>query len=319
MLVIRDLLELTDEVEDVGDRSSPGTRTTQGHALDVVGHREQVEGPQRGEPVALLGEVGRGRGPGPPGRRRRRRPRAAPARRSGGRPGAWRRPAAGRARRGPAGPTPRCSTRSTRPATEAAQGRSARLRRASVGGASVALDGQHRPRRARPPRPRNAGEQPHAGVQVEHRLPRLRREHLQARVSTSSRGASTWGCQKPSAGHLEVAAAARGLDVLDHRAATPARTAPGAAIRQSLDGHDVVRAVAAQAALVRRAGATYCIRARQASPSVGRPRAPARPSTSRSMPASRDSCSSTTAALSRRCSARSTCWKSQPPQAPGPA
>ena len=38
-----------------------------------------------------------------------------------------------------------------------------------------------------------------------------------------------------------------------------------------------------------------------------------------SIPASRCNCSATTAAFNRRCAARSTCWKSQPPQSPGPA
>ena len=61
---------------------------------------------------------------------------------------------------------------------------------------------------------------------------------------------------------------------------------------------------------------TYCIRLRQREPVGGGTSSTV---TSRSSPASLESCSATTAAFSRRCSASVTCWKSQPPQAPGPA
>ena len=56
-----------------------------------------------------------------------------------------------------------------------------------------------------------------------------------------------------------------------------------------------------------------------ASPARPRRRGPAPPPPARAMPATRWSCSATRAALSRRCAASSTCWKSQPPQRPGPA
>ena len=79
-------------------RGSPATRD----ALHVVGHREQVEGPQRLEAVARARRTTPGPGRARPGRRRRRRSRRGCTReRSGRRPSlAGARCAAGRARPG---------------------------------------------------------------------------------------------------------------------------------------------------------------------------------------------------------------------------
>ena len=149
----------------------------------MVGHREQVEGAQPLQPVAVLGEDrdvagqrGRVAGDVRDGARRAGR---RPARRRR----AWRPRAAGRGRRGrTARRTTAASTRSTRPGRiDRARRYAARLAAACSHGRA----GRPRPRRRGPVDPtasaRNRGEQPDAGVQVEHRLPRLRAPGSRAR------------------------------------------------------------------------------------------------------------------------------------------
>ena len=155
-----------------------GLARQQRHTLHVVGHREQVEGPQRREPVAVLGEdrhVAGERG-GVAGHVRR--PRAAGGRRPARRPRAGRPPAAGRA---PPGRTARRrTTRAPGPPARSPP----RPRRRGCGARGCPPAGPPRRRRAarRPDRvEERAGEQPDPRVEVERRLAGLRPQQVEHR------------------------------------------------------------------------------------------------------------------------------------------
>ena len=138
-------------------------------ALDVVGHREEVEGAQRVQPVAvgserreITGEAGRVAGDV------RRRP-AGHGRRSGVRRPCPRPPAAGRARRPRVAPAPVGSARSGPPGSS--DGPDLRLvgqvlTRRCVDGPAMRLDRDHRARPVPTPSASTTAEEPDAGVQV---------------------------------------------------------------------------------------------------------------------------------------------------------
>ena len=114
-------------------------RLQQRHALHVVRHREQVEGPQARSARSRARRRSRRRGRARRGRRRRTRRRAGGGRRPARRPSASRRPAAGRAPRG------RTARRTPSPGPHRRR-RRGRRGRGSCGAPVV--------RRPRPPRPR---------------------------------------------------------------------------------------------------------------------------------------------------------------------
>ena len=173
-------------------------RVEQRDALHVVGHREQVERPQRRQPPARGRRTSRRRARAPPGRRRRTRPRAGRSRdERGDDHAARRRPAAGRARRGRTGadPTPaqpRLDRSVVQPdprqvvqvAPGVAHGRPASPSTAST----------------RPPAPtvagERAGEQTDPRVEVERVLPRPRRER---RADRADQGVGGPGVHLPEA------------------------------------------------------------------------------------------------------------------------
>ena len=246
--------------------------------------------PQLGQPVAVVGGIGTGpavaldgqhRAPRSdlPGPGGRRRGR----RRRRGRPPdrPWPRPGRGRRRRSAPGRR-RCGP--------------ARTRRPRPGRWSRPPGGVHRGRLA-------------------HVLP----------LTTTPRGHSAAGAGRGRSAHRPRSAGPRRhwRQCLELDAGRPdgiqgagGRARRGWAMGQSVTGIRLVGAVAPEARLALRVGG-------QADPGApdravhGR-RAPARPPRSRSMPATRCSCSRTRSALSRAGPARTTCWKSQPPQPPGP-
>src|SRR4051812_39138044 len=211
-----------------------------------------------------------------------------------------------------AAPTPRCRTRSTRPATLRAQGYDARLARecreaalspstattAPAGPTAWARKAANRPT----PAYRSSTDSPGCTSTIS------------STHSTKVRGAFTCGCQNPSAATSSTPVP---VEVSTCSTTTPSSgsRAAGCAIRQrSISTTSCERCLRRPRPPSGRW--TYCIRLRQASPSDG---GTSSTTTSRSRPASRCSCSETTAAFSRRCSSSVTCWKSQPPQSPGPA
>ena len=210
------------------------SRHEQRDALDVVRHREQVEGPQRARARSRARRRSRRRGPARRGRRRRRPPRAGCAPRPARRRPAWRPRAAGRARRG----------RRLRRATPAEHGRdvagerprrpgqlSARERR----GARVALDGDDPTRRRRPPR-RGSGRTARRRRRGRGRTRRAAGARASSTAATSASGAPGCTCQNPPSATSK---------------STPRTTwlGPGGASRRhSSIAHDLVRAVLAHAA-----------------------------------------------------------------------
>ena len=133
-------------------------------------------------------------------------------------------------------------------------------------------------------------------------------------VSTSTRGAPGCTCQKPSPATVKLCAPSEVSTCSTTGPDGSGSRASGWAIR-----HVSTSTTSWERCLRRPLSPpgrwTYCIRVRQASPSWSP--GTGSTSTSRSSPANRVSCSSTTLALSLRCSASSTCWKSQPPHPPG--
>ena len=320
------------------------------NALDVVRHREQVEGAQRRPARSRARRRTPRRAPAPPGRRRRRRPPAGPARRSAATTsplGA--RSAAGRGRRGRRGPIDAAasarSTRSGRPARPGAGRRGSPPR--VVDGGAVGLDGDDvtgqpdapRPGTARTARRRRRGRatrSPGCGSSpVEHRgdqrvggagvhLPEAGAGHLPAAAGgLLGEHLRPVGVRRPVGRRDQPQLlAGRGDDRLDPGGVGPLGVGhsgrPGCAIRQSSTG------TTSWERCLRRPGAADG-RDRPlhpGAPAAARRRRRSRPTastvTSTSSPASRDSCSRTTAALSARWAGRATCWKSQPPQASGP-
>ena len=293
-------------------------RHQQRHALDVVRHREQVEGAQVRQRVAVLrevadvaGEGGRVAGDVRHGARLERGDRADdlalgpdPRRVEHDEVGARRRRGAAPGRPG------------RRPTVAQA------VRREVVAGSAREACG--RPRRRRPTRrPDRLGQE---GARTARRRRRGRAtappaaaaSEVEHALDQRARAPATCGCQNPSAGDLEARGAPAGGRRPCSTDACPASgsRASGCAIRQRSIGDDLVRAVLAQAAPPSGRW-TYCIRVRQREP-VGRA-APASTTTSRSSPASRDSCSATTAALSRRCSVERHVLEVAAAARPGPA
>ena len=165
-------------------------RLQQRNAFRVAGHREQVEGPELARRVAELGEGGEvaSQGGGVAGdvATALERGRRSARRRAAGRPRA-----AGRARRG----------RTVRRTPWAGPARPGRARHGPREAGSSWRPGRRRAslRRPRPDRGpdrvgEERGEQPDAGVEVEHPLPGVGLS-IPSTVSTSSRGASTWDCR----------------------------------------------------------------------------------------------------------------------------
>ena len=292
------LVELPHQVEEVRDRGHAfsGTSSATHSTWWVIGNRSKARRPR--ERVAVLGEVadvpgqgGRVAGDVRDGARRRRAAiarttcRLAPAR-------------GGSSTTRSAVPTPRCRTRSTRPGDAPRPG----VRRA--GWPASARDARGRPR---PPPPIRAGpdrvgeergEQPDAGVQVEHRLPRLRRRASRARSRPASRarpGAPARSRRPPPR--------ARRRPTWSRRARRPcrppARARPGG--RSGSGRPRPRRASGACAARARRrAGGRTASGVRQRSPSdvAGT----ASTTTSRSRPASRGQLLADHRGLERRCS-----------------
>ena len=276
---------------------------------DVVRHREQVEGAQRRAAGSRARRRWRGRGRGRRGRRRRTR-----------------RPAGARsticshhlaagalARRVEDDEVERLVVR-----RRAGPGRPGRARRGRADGRlaagvagrrrAVALD-RHHP----PGRPDGVGEErreePDAGVEVEHPLPRLRLAAARAPSRPAPAGASTCDCQKPSAATANSCGAVRRLDGLAGRRLARPRARRRASIRQSSIATTSCGAVHVQPAAAVGQG------------DVAHPGAPAQ--------ASAGTASTTTSSVepgqprqlladhgrleARAAPAGSTCWKSQPP------
>ena len=189
---------------------SGGGRLERRDALDVVRHRERVEGPQRGQPPAGLAARRRRRGRARPGRRPRSRSPAGAGPAAPASPRARRRRAAGRAPRRPASPgrpAQRRSRRSTRPcAAPRACGSVGEV----VGGVGdrrrVGLQAE---RRARHPRPRQRARTvsaPAPAYRSSTALARPRRDERRAARRRTSSAACGCTCQNPPARHLQVAA-----------------------------------------------------------------------------------------------------------------
>ena len=156
---------------------------------------------------------------------------------------------------------------------------------------------------------RKAANSPTPGVQVEHRLPRLRPEHPE---DAPDQRPGRFDVRLPEAvgRHLELAAAGGGLDVLDERALPQAHGRPGA---RSDTGRSEPGRASDERTSRSTATTAYRIRVRQPSPSSP---GDSITITWRSIPPIRRSVSDTTVAFSRRCSTMFACWKSQPPHVP---
>ena len=246
----------------LGFECDPGQRlqrVSSADALHVVGHREQVEGAQRGRAGSRARRRSRRRGPARRGRRRRTRPRA------------------GR----------RSTTCSTTVRLAPSRGGSSTTR---SNGSSYA-DAQHPvdAARARPPRGRRRGCRARArqaaavALDGDHAAGRSRRRRRGTRANSptpayrSSTGSP--GCGASSSSTVSTSDARRAGVHLpeavggDREVVRPrdARRRDGRRPRRPcdqavVDGDDVVRAVLAHARAARRAGATYRSRVRQRRP-----------------------------------------------------
>ena len=245
-------------LDATGLECTPGQadrRREQRDALDVVGHREQVEGAQPLAAGSRARRRSRRRGRARPGRRRRTPRPAARGRRPARRPSAWRPRAAGRGRPGrTARRTPRASTRSTGPGRDLGA-RVAQVDCGVLARRAVPLDRDDP--RAGPDRVgEEPGEQPDAGVQVEHRLPRLRARGSRARSRpgpAAPRGAPARSRRRRPRSRGRAAEYDGGVRRLEQAV---------------VDRDHVVRAVLAHARAGRRAASTYRCRVRQRSPST---------------------------------------------------
>ena len=173
-------------------------------------------------------------------------------------------------------------------------------------GPAVALD-QRRPAPGRPPRSaRNAANSPTPAYRSSTDSPGCGASRAST-VSTRTSGAPGCTCQKPSSATSKRRTPR--TDVV-RLAASAARS--GSRRPRRRRGSGACASPAARRAA--RRSAAGCA-------SAGRPRSPGTGSTVTRRRARRagDSCSRTTSAFSARCRARATCWKSQPPQRPGPA